>query len=181
MKSATGEAGNVHRVERLSAEEARPLVRRLVELLRDSVHGGSSVGFLPPVAFETAESYWLEVLDEVTGGRRVLLVSREGGEVTGTVQLALVAKQNGLHRAEVQKLLVHTSFRGRGVARALMGAAEEAARAEGRTTLVLDTEQGSVAERLYERCGYTRAGVIPRYALDAEGGLISTVVFYKLL
>lgn len=171
----------MHKVESLSEEQARPLVPRLVALLRDSVEGGSSVGFLPPLASETAEAYWLEVLDEVARGARVLLVSREGGEVTGTVQLALATKQNGLHRAEVQKLLVHTSFRGRGVARALMSAAEEAARAEGRTTLVLDTEQGSVAERLYERCGYTRSGVIPRYALNTEGELITTVVFYKLL
>ena len=46
---------------------------------------------------------------------------------------------------------------------------------------MLDTEQGSVAERLYEKCGYTRAGVIPRYARSADGSLISTVVFYKLL
>ena len=171
----------MHKVERLSEEEARPLLPKLAALLQDSVHGGSSVGFLPPLAFETAEEYWLETLDEVAQGRRLLLVSTEAGDVTGTVQLALAAKQNALHRAEVQKLLVHTAFRGRGIARALMGAAEEAARGEGRTLLVLDTEQGSVAERLYERCGYTRAGVIPRYALNADFSFISTVVFYKLL
>jgi ribosomal protein S18 acetylase RimI-like enzyme len=81
----------------------------------------------------------------------------------------------------VQKLLVRTGFRNRGIARALLSAAEEAARAAGRTLLVLDTEQGSVAERLYEKCGYTRSGVIPQYALNAEGALITTVVFYKLL
>ncbi|HYN86756.1 MAG TPA: GNAT family N-acetyltransferase [Pyrinomonadaceae bacterium] len=171
----------MRKVESLSEARARPLVPRLVALLRDSVDGGSSVGFLPPLAFETAEDYWLETLDEVARGTRVLLVSTEDEEVSGTVQLALATKQNGLHRAEVQKLLVHTSFRGRGVARALMRAAEDAARAAGRTTLVLDTEQGSVAESLYEKCGYTRSGVIPRYALNTEGELITTVVFYKLL
>jgi GNAT superfamily N-acetyltransferase len=97
------------------------------------------------------------------------------------VQLALVTKQNGLHRAEVQKLLVHTDFRQRGIARALMSAVEEAARAVGRTLLVLDTEQGSIAEQLYERCGYARSGIIPHYALSTDGSLITTVVFYKLL
>jgi hypothetical protein len=30
-------------------------------------------------------------------------------------------------------------------------------------------------------CGYTRSGVIPRYALDTDGALISTVVFYELI
>jgi GNAT superfamily N-acetyltransferase len=171
----------MHKIERLSEEEARSLLPKLVALLQDSVHNGSSVGFLPPLASEAAEEYWLETLSEVSEGKRVLLVSSEGAEVTGTAQLALVGKQNGLHRAEVQKVLVHTRFRRRGVARALMGAVEEAARAAGRTLLVLDTEQGCPAERLYEKCGYARAGVIPRYALNTEGSLISTVVFYKLL
>lgn len=150
-------------------------------LLQDSVHSGSSVGFLPPLKFETAEEYWLEILNEVAQGSRLLLVSRETGGVAGTVQLALATKQNASHRAEVQKLLVHTSFRHRGIARALMAAAEESARAAGRTLLVLDTEQGSIAEQLYEKCGYTRAGVIPRYARSADYALISTVLFYKLL
>ncbi|HYG80728.1 MAG TPA: GNAT family N-acetyltransferase [Pyrinomonadaceae bacterium] len=171
----------MHKIERLSAEEARPLVPQLAGLLQDSVHNGSSVGFLPPVTFETSEEYWLETLDEVARGERVLLVSSDARAVTGAVQLALATKQNGLHRAEVQKLLVHTGFRNRGIARALLGAAEEAARAEGRTLLVLDTEQGSVAERLYAKCGYTRSGVIPQFALNAEGSLITTVVFYKLI
>ena len=171
----------MHKVERLSEEQARPLLPRLVALLQDAVHSGSSVGFLPPLAPDAAKEYWLETLSEVAQGKRVLLVSSEAGEVTGAVQLALATKQNGLHRAEVQKLLVHTGFRHRGIARALMGAAEEAARALGRTLLVLDTEQGSVAERLYERCGYTRSGVIPQYALNTDRALITTVVFYKLL
>ncbi len=171
----------MHESESLSAEQAAPLLPQLVALLQDAVHHGSSVGFLPPLAPATAEAYWLETLDEVGQGKRVLLVSSEAGEVKGSVQLALATKQNGLHRAEVQKLLVHTRFRNRGVARALMAAAEEAARAAGRTLLVLDTEQGSAAERLYEKCGYTRSGVIPRFALGADGSLITTVVFYKLL
>jgi acetyltransferase len=171
----------MHRIQRFSEEQARRTLPKLVALLQDSVHNGSSVGFLPPLTFEAAEEYWLETLNDVAQGKRLLLVSSEAGDVTGAVQLALVTKQNGLHRAEVQKLLVHTSFRHRGIARALMGAVEESARALGRTLLVLDTEQGSIAEKLYEKCGYTRAGIIPQYALSAGGSLITTVVFYKVL
>jgi ribosomal protein S18 acetylase RimI-like enzyme len=171
----------MHKIERLSEEQARPLLPRLVALLRDSVHGGSSVGFLPPLTVEAAEEYWLETLREVAQGKRILLVAGVAGDVTGAVQLALATKPNGLHRAEVQKLLVHTGFRNRGIARALLGAAEDSARATGRTLLVLDTEEGSVAERLYEKHGYTRAGMIPEYALNVDGSLITTVLFYKLL
>ncbi|HEX7997445.1 MAG TPA: GNAT family N-acetyltransferase [Pyrinomonadaceae bacterium] len=169
------------KIEQLSEEQAKTVLPQLVALLQDTVHSGSSVGFLPPLAYEAAEEYWLDTLNEVAQGHRVLLVSREAEDVTGAVQLSLVTKQNGLHRAEVQKLIVHTSFRQRGIARALMYAVEESARATGRTLLVLDTEQGSTAERLYEKCGYTRSGVIPHYALSAAGSFITTVVFYKLL
>ena len=171
----------MRKVERLSEEQAEALLPELVALLQDSVHNGSSVGFLPPLSSEVAESYWRETFDEVAEGQRILLITREGETVTGSVQLGLAAKQNGLHRAEVQKLIVHTRFRGRGIARALMSAIEEAAREAGRTLLVLDTEQDSVAERLYPKCGYTRVGIIPQYALSASGSLINTVVFYKLL
>jgi GNAT superfamily N-acetyltransferase len=149
--------------------------------LQDALESGASVGFIPPLAFDTAKEYWLEAIEELAQGKRVLLVSRQAGEMTGSVQLALVAKQNGRHRAEVQKLLVHTRFRNRGIARQLMSAIEDAARAENRMLLVLDTERGSTAEGLYERCGYTRAGVIPQYALISDRSFIDTVVFYKLL
>jgi acetyltransferase len=169
------------KIEQLSEEQARAVLPQLVRLLQDTVNNGSSVGFLPPLASETAQAYWLETAQEVAQGKRLLLVASEGGEVVGTVQLALVMKENGLHRAEVQKLLVDTRFRRRGIAGALMNAVEMAALEAGRTLLVLDTEEGSTAESLYERCGYTRSGVIPRYARNAAGSFISTVVFYRLL
>ena len=37
----------------------------------------------------------------------------------------------------------------------------------------------NTAERLYERAGYQRAGVIPNYALWPDGGYCDTVYFYK--
>jgi ribosomal protein S18 acetylase RimI-like enzyme len=169
------------KIEQLSEERAKIILPQLVALLQDAVQNGSSVGFLPPLETETAERYWFESFKEVTQGKRVLLVASEGGAVAGSVQLALATKQNSLHRAEVQKLVVHTRFRQRGIARALMHAVEDAAREQGRTLLILDTEQGCVAESLYVKSGYTRAGVIPNYARNGKGALITTVLFYKSL
>jgi hypothetical protein len=62
-----------------------------------------------------------------------------------------------------------------------MRAAEDEARAAGKTLLVLDTVTGSTAERLYTRLGWTRVGVIPDYALMPEGGLCATTYFYRRL
>jgi ribosomal protein S18 acetylase RimI-like enzyme len=168
-------------IEQLDAEQATAALDDLVELLQDAVASGASIGFLPPLAADDARDYWQSVLADIGSGARVLLAARDGGRMIGTVQLELAAKPNARHRAEVQKLMVHTGARGQGIGRRLMEALEDPARAAGRTLLVLDTRQGDVAERLYERHGYIRAGAIPKFALSAEGTLDATVFFYRLL
>ncbi len=82
------------------------------------------------------------------------------------------------------KLMVHREFRGRGLGRLLMQAAEDEARLRhGRTLLVLDTRRGDISERLYRSMGYVEAGVIPGYARSSgpTGELHDTVIFYKHL
>jgi hypothetical protein len=62
-----------------------------------------------------------------------------------------------------------------------MDAVEALARERGRTTLVLDTQTGSDAERLYRELGWTVAGVIPDYSLLSDGTRGATTYLYKLL
>jgi len=169
------------KIDRLSGQQAKALLPQLAALLQDAVDSGASIGFLPPLTSEMAEDYWTGALKEVAQGSRFLLVASEAGEIMGAVQLELATRQNALHRAEVQKLVVHRRFRNRGIARLLMSAVESAAREAGRTLLVLDTQRGSAAEQLYAKYGYTRAGIIPQYARSAAGALEDTVLFYRLL
>jgi acetyltransferase len=86
---------------------------------------------------------------------------------------------NGLHHAEVQKLLVLRSHRRHGIGQALMTAVEEAALQGRRYLLVLDTRLGYDAERLYTRMGYLRVGVIPQFARSSTGTLAAAVIFYR--
>jgi ribosomal protein S18 acetylase RimI-like enzyme len=165
----------------LSAEGLEAHLDALAELLADAVTNGASVGFLLPLAEGETRAYWEGLAPELAGGSRVLLVAQNGERIVGTVQLELATKPNARHRAEVQKLLVHTSMRRRGLARALMDAIEAEAAARRRTLLVLDTRRGDAAESLYWSCGYTAAGIIPRYAINSEGGIDDTVLFYKEL
>ena len=60
----------------------------------------------------------------------------------------------------------------------LLAAAEGAALEAGRTLLVLDTASAE-AVRLYERGGWQRVGMVPKYALMPDGPYCSTVIFYK--
>jgi len=151
----------------------------LAEVLVDCVAGGASVSFMPPFEHEDGKAFFTKIAGEVARGEAALLVARVAGRIVGTVQLGLAMPPNQPHRADIRKLLVHRSARGRGVGMALMTAAEEAARARGRTLLVLDTALGDNAERLYTRAGWTRVGVIPNYALFPDGRPCDTVYFWK--
>jgi ribosomal protein S18 acetylase RimI-like enzyme len=168
-------------IEQLTADQASTVLPALVELLQDSVAGGASVGFLPPLTEAAARDYWHDTIASVAQGELLLLVARQDGQVVGTVQLALAGKPNARHRAEVQKLMVHTRARRQGIGQALLAAVEEIARQRERTLLVLDTRQSDPSELLYLKHGYTRAGSIPRYARSANGELHATVFFYRIL
>jgi GNAT superfamily N-acetyltransferase len=165
----------------LSPAEAEELVPALAALLVDCVEGGASVSFMAPLTPERAEAFWRGVAAGVAAGDRRLLVAREGrdGGILGTVQVVFAPQENQPHRADVAKMLVGRRARRRGIGAALMRAAEEAAREAGRSVLVLDTVTGGDAERLYERVGWRRVGVIPNYALWPEGGLCDTTFFHK--
>ena len=163
----------------VSREGVSEQLPQLCELLRDSVASGASVGFLHPMPAGEAELFWSEMAADVQKGTRIICVAETDGHIAGCVHLALVTKPNGRHRAEVQKLLVHTRHRRQGIGRALMNKVEAIARAHGRTLLVLDTIRGDSAEKLYRSLGWTEAGGIPGFAMSSKGGLEETVIFFK--
>jgi acetyltransferase len=166
-------------IRRIASQES-PLAGGLCDLLIDVVGHGSSVGFLWPLTPDTARQYWEKAMAGL-GASHAMWVAEEGGEVVGTVQLALCEKDNGRHRAEVQKLVVRSSHRGQGIASTLMKELEQFARADGRTLLVLDTEAGSAAESVYQHLGWQRGGKIPNYAASPDGKLQATCYYYKAL
>jgi len=153
----------------------------LTTLLEDAVNNGASVGYLRPLDSRLSHRYWREVCDALATGGRILLVARDGVEIVGSVQLDLSRKPNGRHRAEVQKLLVLSRYRRRGIARDLMHAIEEEARRANRSLLVLDTESGSDAVPFYESQGWERCGSIPDFALSADGVPTANILYYKRL
>jgi ribosomal protein S18 acetylase RimI-like enzyme len=168
----------VQRIDAAQAEELRP---QLITLLQANVDSGASIGFLPPLSAAEAGVYWQGVEDALRTPYRLLWIALDNDLVAGSVQLDLVAKPNGSHRAEVMKLMVDPAQRRQGIARALMLALEAQARAEGRSTLVLDTREGDPSERLYRSLGYTCIGVIPQYCISANSELDGSAFYYKLL
>ncbi len=156
-------------------------IRGLSDVLIDCVEGGASVSFMWPLAREKAESYWRTVAASVERGERVVLAAEDAsGTILGTVTLVLEQPENQPHRGDIAKMLVHRSARRRGLGEQLLIAAEQQARAAGKTLLVLDTAS-EAAERLYVRQGWQRCGVIPDYALLPDGVPCATTIYFKAL
>ena len=134
------------------------------------------------VAFNSAESkelmaeLWREVdliygnrepsqpaLDGMEGAGAAFFVARENGEAIGCIALRPLTPEI----AEVKRMYVRPAARGAGVARALMQALEETARASAFHDVWLETGLGQPAAiRLYENLGYKRIASFGDYAHD---------------
>jgi GNAT superfamily N-acetyltransferase len=168
-------------VEALDAAAAASAERRLADLLVACVAEGASLEFLPPLPRDRAIGFWKQTSAAVAAGARVLLVAWRDGVMAGSVTLDLATAPNQPHVAAVQKLLVDPALRRRGIGRALMRRAEQAARAHGRTILGLDTRAGSAAEALCRAEAWRELGRIPGFELDAARRPCDTIFFWKPL
>lgn len=166
-------------IDELDARGFEQAADELADVLLDCIAGGASVSFMAGFSHREAFAYFWQTAVAVEDGKTVLLAARVDGKAVGTVQLGLDTPPNQLHRADVKKLLVHRSVREQGIGAALMQRIEEEARKARRSLLVLDTVPGMAAERLYQRQGWTRAGIIPGYALLPDGTPCDTAIFWK--
>ncbi|SRR5579871_448897 len=160
----------------------QPRIRRaLSELLVETVANGGSVSFMHPLPLETADVFWRDSLASADHGERIVLGAFDAESLVATVTLLLGLPQNQPHRAEIAKMMTKVSHRGRGIASALMGAAEAMALERDRTLLVLDTAVEDGASGLYEGLGFNLTGIIPDYAFKPHGGLTGTMIYWKRL
>ncbi|RMQ50606.1 N-acetyltransferase GCN5 [Pseudomonas cichorii] len=172
---------NPAQLRRVTAESFAHYRQGLAELLLDTVHNGASVGFMADL--DTAQAFaWSDSLRvDIANGSLLLWVVVEDEQVLASVQLTLCQKPNGLNRAEVQKLMVLTQARGRGLGTQLMEAVEHAAIQHKRGLLHLDTEAGSSAEAFYRALDYTRVGELPNYCATPDGRYRPTAIYFKTL
>jgi ribosomal protein S18 acetylase RimI-like enzyme len=181
MSSFSPGADAMSEIKIMPLKASPQVCSELSQILVEAVASGGSVSFMHPLALETAEDFWRDSLASADRGERIVLGAFDGARLVGTVTLLLQLPPNQPHRAEIAKMMTRISHRGRGVAKALMHAAESMAIARGRTLLVLDTAVEDGASGLYEGIGFTLSGVIPDYALKPHGGLTGTMIYWKRL
>lgn len=164
----------------ISALNASPGIRTMLsDILIETVANGGSVSFMHPLPQDTAGAFWDGALAAAGRDERIIFGAWDGDVLAGTVTLLLDCPPNQPHRAEIAKMMTRLSHRGRGVATALMRAAEACAIERNRTLLVLDTATDGGAAGLYEKLGFRLTGEIPDYALKPHGGLTGTLIYWK--
>ena len=165
----------------VACTELEDLLPALVELLREAVNGGASLGFLPPLTHPEAQRYWLSLGTELREGSRLLFAAYVADRLAGSAQLGLPSFPTARHRAEVNKVMVATAVRGHGIGRRLLHTIHDCAWQRGRSLLLLNTRRGDSAETFYRQLGYREAGVIPGYMVGAAGEAYDNVSMYLSL
>jgi GNAT superfamily N-acetyltransferase len=168
-------------IRSINATEAKRILPGLSELLVDAVDHGASVNFMAGFTCDEAAAYWTQQIAGLAGGDRLWLVAQRKEHLVGTVMCVFAPQPNQPFRADISKMLVHSSERRQGIGAMLLAEIEAAALTVGKTTLVLDTGAGSAGDRLYRRCGWTAIGSIPSYAYTTDGRPEAATFFYKQL
>jgi ribosomal protein S18 acetylase RimI-like enzyme len=106
----------------------------------------------------------------LTRGESAIFLARAGGSPAGFMQLYPgFSSLDQARQWTLEDLFVTPAARNRGVARALLAAAEELARATGAVRLVLSTAVTNTnAQRLYESAGWVRDDAFYVYARALE-------------
>lgn len=167
----------------LSPADIDTHVGDLCRVLLDSVADGAAISFMDALTASEAQRFWREdVRPSVESRARRLFGAFVDDRVVGTVQLVMGMPPNQPHRAEISKMIVHPEIRRRGLGKALLTAALDAARGADKTLVTLDTRTGDVSELLYRGLGFEKAGIIPDFAYDPNGlARHATTYMYRYL
>ena len=168
-------------VRELDVDGYRLAIPELAELIVRAVAHGASINFTAEVTSELAAGWWRARIDAVASGQTTAFVAVADDRIVGSTLLVRSLNQNSPHRAEIGKVIVDPGVRRRGIARALMQAAEDRARADGRWLLVLDTVTDSPADSMYRALGWQETGIVPDYALLPNGRPWPATFFWKRL
>ena len=126
-------------------------------------HAGPRAGLR--ALFELADDSPRELDRYIDAGR--VLVAYDGDRVVGHLQLTDAAEAGA---GEIRNMAVEEAWQGRGIGRALVGAAIALARADGHATLVVATATADIGNlRFYQRLGF-RLRAIERDAFTPATG-----------
>jgi GNAT superfamily N-acetyltransferase len=143
----------------------------ILELWADVSNAGGAVGFVPPVTPEVIRPELLKHVPAMADGRIRLLVGLdETGTVAATAFFSFNTHRLMTHWVWLYTVMVHPAHQGKGYGRALLHAAEQAARRfDGIDAIRLTCRGGLGLEHFYTSSGYKEVGRVPGAIRVAPG------------
>jgi GNAT superfamily N-acetyltransferase len=156
------------------------LFEDLLTCWAEVTNAGGAVGFVPPVEPSdirpTADRTFAKTRSGLPGSGgdpaasdRLLAGFDEAGRVGAWLILADSESPLRAHWRWVVRVMVHPKHQGTGGGRALMSAADEAARSLGLEALQLTCRGGTGVDGFYAKLGYREVGRVPR-SIRVEAG-----------
>jgi len=144
---------------------------QILDLWTDVSNAGGAVGFVAPVDRERIRPELVRHFVQMVEGRTRLLVGQdEHGAPAAAAFLTTNPLPLDAHWLSLYCVMVHPRHQGKGYGRALMAAAEQAARAtDGIEAIRLSCRGGHGLERFYGSLGYKEVGRIPGAVRVAPG------------
>jgi len=126
-----------------------------------------AIAHIESLSFKTPWSQEM-ILSEMREPLSHFYVAEKDGNVIGYYGFLHI-----LDELHILNVAVHPDFRGMGVGRILMAHLTDVATSLSARAVTLEVRESNVAAiRLYERAGFTLAGVRPHYYMDKENALI---------
>lgn len=174
--SAAAVTTSVGRIRAFEGTDLEDLCEATVAAIED----GGGFGWIKAPARQVLENYWNGVL---LVPERSLFVARLNGTICGSVQLVAPPRNNEAQSfaAQLTGNFLAPWSRGHGLARRMIEAIEDGARAAGFAILNLDvraTQEAAIG--LYETMGFQRWGTHPAYA-RVDGKVIQGHYYFKRL
>ncbi|WEH15981.1 GNAT family N-acetyltransferase [Streptomyces sp. VNUA24] len=147
------------------------LHENILTLWSDVSNAGGAVGFVPPVTPQDIRPELLKHLTAMADGRHRLLLGLDAhGTPAATAFFAFNTHRLMTHWVWLYTVMVHPAHQGKGYGRALMAAAESAARGfDGIDAIRLTCRGGHGLEHFYASCGYKEVGRVPGAIRVAPG------------
>lgn len=144
-------------------------------IIEPTVRAGDTYVYAPDLRREDMLAIWLAEAKRT-------YVAELDGQVVGT--FFICANQPGLgnHVANAG-YIVHPNYRGRGLAKAMCLFSLNEAYLLGYLAMQFNAvvSTNTVAVQLWERCGFTKIGTVPKGFRHSELGLVDTFIMYREL
>jgi ribosomal-protein-alanine acetyltransferase len=115
-----------------------------------------------------------QVLEELSGDRRHLVVATDGDAVVGYATTV-----SAVEVVDLNRIAVTVTHQRKGVARLLLAEVMGAASARGATRMLLEvSSENSAALAFYERSGFTEIDRRPRYYRDGSDAIVMELALH---